>query len=134
MAWLNAMPKPDPRTKRGQAADQPPAISRAAKMKKDGIPIQMPPSPAPHIIDRLVEIGLTDADGAPISWLAINEWQRATCVHLAPWEARLIRRLSVEYVAESRRAESENAAPPWRTDVTPREREVEEARLRTVLG
>lgn len=71
---------------------------------------------------------------APLSWREINEWQTATGVALSSFEAKTIRKLSVEYVAESRRAESENCPPPWRAEVTDREREVAEAKLRMVLG
>lgn len=140
MAWLNATPKPDERTKRGKRLAEgkvPPPISRIEKMKADKITPQLPPNPAPHIIDRLVEIGMTEAAGmgvGPLSWREINEWQRATSVTLEPWEARLIHSLSVAYVSESRRAESENCPPPWRAEVTKREIEVERAALDLLLG
>lgn len=114
-----------------------PAISRIDRMKKDRIVPKLPPNPAPHIVNRLVEIGLTEANGmgmSPLSWREIMEWQRATGVTLDPWEARLIRRLSNEYIAESRRAESENCPAPWHTEVTRREREVELDGLRALLG
>lgn len=106
-------------------------------MKKDGIEPKMPPNPAPHIIYRLTEIGLTEANGmgaSPLSWREIEAWQRSTRVRLAPWEARLIRQLSIEYLGEARRAESENCPAPYHTEVTRREREVEEEQLRMVLG
>ncbi|MCJ8158352.1 hypothetical protein [Sphingomonas sp. LaA6.9] len=106
-------------------------------MKKGGITPPMPPNSAPHIIGRLVEIGLTEAAGmgaAPLSWQSIHAWQTVTGIRLAPWEARLIRALSVEYLAEGRRAETENCPPPWRAEVTERERETEVDRLRVVLG
>jgi len=106
-------------------------------MKKDGITPTMPPNPAPHLIARLTEIGITESGGmgpAPLSWREIEAWQRLTNVHIAPWEARLMRRLSLDYLTESRKAESENCPSPCRTEVTQREREVEEAKLRLVLG
>lgn len=106
-------------------------------MKAQGIEPQMPPNPAPHLISRLTEIGLTESTGmgpSPLSWREIEAWQRSTHVRLAPWEARLMRQLSLEYIGESRRAESENCPAPWRSQVTQREREVEEAQLRMVLG
>ena len=140
MAWLHATPKPDARSKRAQVDQQSSGkigVSRLDHIKKDGIIPSMPPNPAPHIIDRLVEIGLTEANGmsvSPLSWRELNEWQRATGIELAPWEARLIRRLSVDYIAEGRRAESENCPPPWHAEVSQRELETEEARLRMVLG
>lgn len=106
-------------------------------MAKDGIAPKMPPNPAPHLINRLIEIGITETTGmgpAPLSWREIEAWQHATNVRMAPWEARLIRQLSIAYIAQGRKAESENCPAPWRTEVTRREREVEEARLRMVLG
>lgn len=106
-------------------------------MKKSGIVPKRPPNPAPHIINRLIEIGLTESNGmgaSPLSWREIGEWQRSTSIRLPPWEARLIRQLSVEYISESQKAESENCPAPWRTDATAIERKVEEAKLRSVLG
>lgn len=106
-------------------------------MKKDRIPILMPPNPMPHIVARLIEIGVTQSNGmsaTPLSWQEIAAWQRSTSVELGPWEARLIRSLSEAYVAESRKAESENCPPPWRTKVTQREQDLEEETLRMVLG
>lgn len=136
MAWLNATPKPDESTKRASpvAAGE---GSRLDQYKRQKIDPPMPPNPAPHIIDRLVEIGLNEAAGmgvGPISWLSIDAWQRLTATYLSPWEAKLIRALSVEYVAESRRAESETCPPPWRAKVTARERDTELQRLQMVLG
>ena len=137
MAWLNATPKPDPRSKRADPKFARPDLTRAEQMKKDGIPIRMPPNPAPDLVNRLIEIGLTEAAGmglAPLSWVSIDAWQRVTSVALPPWEAKLHRYLSTEYLAEFRRAESENCPPPWRAEVTQREREVEQALLESVLG
>lgn len=137
MAWLNATPKPPEGSKRAAANQQPPALSRIDQLKRDKIAPQMPPNPAPHVIDRLVEMGLTEAAGmgaGPLSWLTIAAWSTMTAVPLAPWEARLIRRLSIEYLAEGRRAESENCPPPWRGEITDREKQLEVDRLRLLLG
>lgn len=137
LAYLQAVPKPPPGSRRVKQADQAPQPSRAEQMKQAGIVPKMPPNPLPHIVERLIEIGLTEAAGmglAPLSWREINEWQRATSVTLAPWEARLIRQLSVEYLTESRRAESENCPPPWRGVITDADRSAEERQLRSVLG
>lgn len=106
-------------------------------MKRDGLPIRMPPNPMPHVVERLMEIGLTEVAGmgvGPISWRSIADWQQSTGIELSRWEARLLRQLSVEYVAEQHRAESETCPPPWRAEVTQREREIGEQQLRMVLG
>lgn len=141
MAWLHATPKPAPGSRRAKLAQDAPQRSRIDQMKKDGITPRMPPNPMPHIMDRLVEIGMTEAAGmgvVPLSWREINEWQRATGVDLAPWEARLLRRLSAEYIAEGHRAELETCPPPWRIKLTEKERERqrnrEMAMLKQVLG
>ena len=137
MAWLNATPKPDPRSRRGKAAEHVTRNSRIDDLKRQKITPQMPPNPAPHMIDRLIEIGLTEAAGmgsAPLSWREIDAWCARTRVDLPPWEGRLIRRLSIAYLAESRLAESETCPPPWRAEVTARELEAAEASLWAVLG
>ena len=78
----------------------------------------------------------------PLSWGEIGEWQRQTNLSLEPWEVRLIRHLSVAYIAEGRKAEEENCPPPWRREMSDHEKALEkarlmaldEARLRSVLG
>ena len=137
MAWLHATPKPPEGSKRAKFEANAKRVSRLEKLKRDKIAPSMPPNPAPHIIDRLVEIGLSEAAGmgvAPLSWREINEWQAATCVTLAPWESRLIRRLSAEYIAEGRRAEDDTCPPPWRAPVTQREIDTEAAQIRALMG
>ncbi len=137
MAWLNTTPKPDARSKRAKLNLDVPRLTRAERMKKDRVEIPMPPNPLPHVVDRLIEIGLTEAAGmgaGPVSWLTIEAWCRLTGIDLPVWEARLIRRLSVEYVAEQRRAESENCPPPWRWQVTEAEKRAANRELESVLG
>jgi len=137
MAWLNATPKPAEGSKRAKADNQPPPVSRVEQMKRDGIVPAMPSNPAPHILARLLEIGLTEVAGmgaGPISWQSIKGWQDAMGIHLARWEIRLLRKLSMEYLTEGRRAEDENCPPPWRAPVTEREKQVEVEKLRMLLG
>ena len=136
LAWLHATPKPDPKDKTPDE-DKPPPKSHLEAMKADRIKPALPPNPAPHIIDRLIEIGLTEAAGmgsGPLSWREINEWQAATFVTLDPWEARLIHSLSRDYVAENRAAEDRNRPSPFRAPITQREIELEDEMLRSVLG
>jgi hypothetical protein len=106
-------------------------------MENAGIPIQMPPNPAPHILTRWMEIGPTEATGmgaGPITWVTIKAWQEVMGISLDRWEARLIRKLSLAYLKEGHLAESENHPAPWRGEVTEREAKVEMARLEMVLG
>lgn len=137
LAWLQATPKPPAGSKRAKHFDQANALSRIDELKKNKVVPPMPPNPAPHMIERLIEIGLSEAAGmaaVPVSWVTIEAWQRITGTALAAWEARLIRRLSSDYLASSRLAESENCPPPWRAPVTEREIETEVQRLEMVLG
>lgn len=136
MAWLAAVPKPPAGSKRekiGTGAK----ISRAEQMKKDRIAPQMPPNPMPHIVERLIEIGLTEPAGmgmAPVSWRTLAAWSELTGVVLSPWEARLLRHLSAEYLTEFNRAEDETRPSPMRPKVTQRDIEIEQAGLRALLG
>ncbi len=137
LAWYHTAPKPDPRSKRGKG-DAPVALpTRIEQLKRRKIDPQMPPNPAPHVTDRLIEIGLTEAAGmgaVPLSWREIKAWRESVGLTIEPWEMRLLRRLSAAYLAETRRAESELCPPPWRTQPTAREREIELAELQRLLG
>lgn len=137
LAYLQAVPRPPRGSKRAEAFDPGAALSRRDQMKKDGVPVLMPVNPAPHIIDRLIEVGLTEAAGmgaGPVSWGAINEWQRATRVILPPWEAKLLRRLSSDYLSMSRAAEEETCPAPWRGVPTEAAIKAELRALDAVLG
>lgn len=139
MAWLHATPKPPEGTKRAanQQKNEAPKLSRLDDMKRSGILPAMPANPLPHIVEWLVEMGISESNGmgaSPLSWQEISAWCERTGVDLSPWEARLIRALSVEYIGFSRRAEDENCPSPCRTEVTQRERDTEQARLESVLG
>ena len=84
-----------------------------------------------------MEIGLTEQGGmgpAPLSWREIDAWCNRTGINLPPWEARLYRHLSVEYLKELHRAESETCIPPWKAPVTERQRKEELARIKARFG
>lgn len=106
-------------------------------MKADGITPPMPPNPLPQITGWLIEIGLSEAAGmgvVPLTWREIEAWTAQTGVELTPWQSRLIRRLSADYIGESRRAELETCPAPWRAPVTQQQVATEVDRLRMVLG
>lgn len=106
-------------------------------MRQDGIEPEMPPQSAPHIVGYLMEVGPAEAAGmgvAPVSWQAIDAWQRRTAIVLPPWQALLLRRLSAEYVAESRRAEKPDCPPPWLRPGTAESRAAVDAKIRAFFG
>jgi hypothetical protein len=105
-------------------------------MEADGISPVMPPQPAPHLVTYLMEIGPVEpagVDNAPVSWPTMESWQRQTGVTLEPWQAKLIRRLSIEYLAEMRRAREPDCPAPW-GGMTPDRRAAVEAKLRAAFG
>lgn len=137
MAWLNTAPKPPENSERAKQLKGKSLPTRIATMKKHWAVMPMPPCPAPHIIDRFVELGISEAAGmgvAPLSWREIMAWQEANCLRLPPWEARLLRRMSTEYLAEGRRAETENCPPPWQWPFCEADRAAEQAALDLVFG
>ena len=140
MAWLAATPKPPEGSKQAERWDKvDPAAkkSRAARMSKKAAEAAMPPNPMPHIIERFMEMGMVEAAGmgtVPLSWSTIGAWSQMTGVRLCPWEARTIRRLSVEYLAEGRRAEAMTCPPPWKAPVSTADIASERAALESVLG
>jgi len=85
-------------------------------MAIDDFAPDFPPIRTPWVIDWLMEVGPTDsgAMGAvPISWSSIGHWQQCMGHDLQPWIARLLRRLSAEFVAETVRAREPDCPPPW---------------------
>lgn len=105
-------------------------------MEAEGRTPDLPPVSAPHIVAYLMEIGPVEAgamDGAPISWATMRYWQDQMGVTLQPWEARLIRRLSVEYLNQCRKARDPECPPPW-GGMTEERRASLDARLRANFG
>lgn len=97
----------------------------------------LPPLTARHVYDWLMEIGPTESGSmgqGPISWGEISDWADRTFTLLSAWEARALRRLSVEYLSESRHAEDRYRPAPWSPTGDQVDREAEEAQLRSVLG
>ena len=97
----------------------------------------LPPLTAPHLFDWLMEVGPAESDAMgqkQISWSTIRDWAAMTFQRLSAWEARVLRRLSGEYLAEIHLAEDRMRPPPWSPGRTEVDRETEEQRLRAVLG
>jgi len=71
---------------------------------------------------------------APIGWTTIRDWAAMTFQRPTAWEARVLRRLSGEYLSELHAAEDRMRPAPWLPERTEIPRESEEQRLRAVLG
>jgi len=88
-------------------------------MAADGIVPDMPAIRTPWIVDTLMDIGASEPGAmgpVPLSWSTIAHWQACMGVELAPWLARLLRRLSVDFVTESQNAREPDCPAPW-TDI-----------------
>lgn len=105
-----------PEAKNGAPADAV-KLSRRERIERDGGEIEMPPfDEGEYLIAYLYELGPTVAAGmgaGPVTFTEMAAWQAARGFDLAPWEARLLRRLSVDYLAESHRATQRDCRPPW---------------------
>lgn len=115
LAWLNTAPRDERKVAlTSRAAEEP--VSRLKQMQADGIEPMMPPVPPAPYLDWLLELGPTEAAGmgvVAVGWRTIDAWCSRTGVDLAPWEARLLRRLSGEWLAESDRARKPDCPAPW---------------------
>jgi hypothetical protein len=111
--------------------------ARIESYKSSGEEPPLPPLTAQHIYDALMEVGPTEAGAMgpiPLSWREIDAWAARTFARPSAWEARLLRRLSAEYVNQAHLAEDRNCPAPWwplRIEV---DLEANERQLRAVLG
>lgn len=132
LAWIGTAPQP--RDKKTLDGVEP--ISRLRKMEEDGLTPIFPPNPAPHLTGYLMEMGPVESggmDGAPIGWATMRFWQDQIGIELQPWEARLIRRLSAEYLEQCRKARSPDCPSPWGAR-TEEDRSAMSAKIKSLFG
>lgn len=70
----------------------------------------------PHMIDWLMEIGpmVSGAMGsAAFGWSDMAHWSEMTGIELDPWEAKTLRRLSLDWVAQVNASREPNCPPPY---------------------
>lgn len=109
-AWLAAIPVVEAKSKVRQ-------ISRLERHKNDGVPPSYPPIDAgEHLIEYLFEIGptLPGAMGeVPITHVELRAWQENVGIDLQSWEAKLLHRLSSEYLGQLHKATDPACKPPF---------------------
>lgn len=86
--------------------------SRAESFKTLDVEPEMPAVDAEHLIDHLWHIGPA-IQGSPVSHQEIRAYQKNMGFQLNPWECGALRRLSVAYLVELRKAEKKNAPAPF---------------------
>ena len=136
VAWLNAVPKPDKPAAPGLRE-----FSRLEKLradKKDDAYLPNMPEPgAIHLVAHLWDAGPTMAGamGAmPLTFTELAAWQAATGNDLAPWELRTLRRLSADYLNESKQAQDPQQPSPLQVQMTQQDRLDVSNKLRSAFG
>lgn len=126
LAWLNAFPAEPPRPprKKGSRGPEPfkSNVSRRARLLESPFQPLMPEADALYLTEILFEIGPVTNTGMGQDRLSVQEiesWQRQMGVALQPWEFRLLRRLSAEYLAEAQAAEELGRPAPFEPDLHP---------------
>lgn len=131
------MPQPPPNKKRPTKAVENKLSRLDARIKSGGEP-DLPPidSALEFLIGYLFDAGPTSASGmgaVPLTWADLEAWERGSGVALQPWQARLIRQLSAEYLAEAQVADAHDAPPPWAQEMETDRRAVVSKHIRNVL-
>lgn len=95
----------------------------------------MPPLKGPaYLIGYLFEIGPVMESGlgpVAITYGEIDSWCRLTGIRLTPSEARLLRRLSAEFLRESRKR---SEVSPWRIEVSEEQLRAVASDLRSMVS
>lgn len=89
-------------------------------MKAKGREPRLPDAPLPYLVEYLFEVGPAAGGGfgpVPISHQELAAWQSNMRRRLQPWEVSMLRRLSVQWVAEAVRAEDPDCPAPWAGEV-----------------
>lgn len=108
-----------PKKKNFSSIEQEP-VSRRQKIEANGGEINLPPiEHGVYLIDYLWEVGTAVPAGFGLSAVTFAElyaWQKCAGIDLLPWEVRILRLLSSDYVAESKRAEKPDSPAPFSSD------------------
>jgi hypothetical protein len=118
-AWLHTAPE---RAKSDKSTE--PNPTRIEKMRLDRKDPDFQPEMPPvecggYLLTYFWEIGPVMPGGmssAPITHFEIAAWAALVDIRLQPWEARLLRSLSREYLAQCRLAEKATCEAPWKPE------------------
>ena len=87
-------------------------VKGKSRRAKYGDNATMPECGAPHLVEYLIDMGVTQGEQA-INHGEIESWQRQCGIELEPWEVRFVKRLSEAYLSESHAARDPDAKAPW---------------------
>ena len=115
LAWFNATPRPPDTAKKVSAPA--PKVSRGEEfIARGGRPLFPDVGDAEYIIAYWFDLGKIQSGGmgaAPLSALEISAWMTASGLCLAPWEFRVLRRMSEAYLAQLHESEKPECPPPY---------------------
>lgn len=137
LAWWRAVPG-EPPSKKPRPKVQIERVSRhAARLDAGGVPDMPPVTPeSMYLVEMLLDAGpiVSSTSGTrALTWRDFEAWERVTGADVRPWEARILRRLSNDYLAELNRAEAYDAPPPWEREATPEHRKRVSQHIKNVL-
>lgn len=133
LGWWHAIPQPKP----GKAVVVQ-RLNRVQIAHEGGAKPDLPPLDArlQEIVGLLFDAGpvSSSAGGSmPLTWADLQAWQAATGLDLPPWQLRLLRRLSGDYLMELNQGASVDAPPPWERNLTPQRRKKVAKHVRSIL-
>lgn len=109
MAWLQTPVRHGRSNRMGE--------SRAVRMAADKVELPLPAvKQGAYLLGYLLEVGPVFGGGTertPITFSELQAWQHLVGVHLRPWECRMLRRLSRDYLTQSAEASSRSCPAPW---------------------
>ncbi len=110
--------------------------SRLRKLKDQGREPKHPDCALQYLVDYLFEVGPAGAGGfgpVPLSYQELLAWMTCMRRMLQPWEISMIRRLSIEWCAESDRAADGDCPAPFDGGITDEELRAVAFRLRDAM-
>ena len=120
VAWLNTAPQVDSRAEKQTRLEK----LRADRKEPEYHP-ELPDMPVSHWVSYLWDVGpsLPTGNGpAPITYGELVAWQQTSGVTLSPWDAQMVRRLSIEYINEQSRAVKPGCPSPLAKLITDADR------------
>ena len=76
---------------------------------------------APYLLEYALELGLFKNGQmgiVPVDWVDISAWLNLVCLDLHPEEIKIIRTLSIAYVAQTRKSKEQTCPAPYKEEDT----------------
>jgi hypothetical protein len=120
-----------------KTTDTEPRLSRGKALLDAGRVLPLPEVDLVYIIEILFDVGPIESGGmgqGPLSHGEIRRWMENMGICLQPWEIRLLRRLSRDYLVETGRAAKRDCPAPWAAVVAEIDREKVSQKVERIFG